>query len=136
MRNSSILVMCASLAALCCTPSRQEPKVSGVCTLVGCSSGVIVHLTTMPMTTFRVEFIPRGGTYGTTYAFDCRLAGQCPQDIMFPDIITESARVTVTTPRGSRETELPSVIYTSVNPNGPRCGSQCRQAKITAQIPE
>lgn len=136
IHHHSLLIASASLAALCCAPKRQEPKAAVVCTLIGCSSGVIVHLATMPMTTFRVELIPRGGTYGTAYAFDCRQAGGCPQDIMFPDIITESARVTVTTPRGSRETEIPSVVYTSLQPNGPRCGPECRQAKVTAQIPD
>lgn len=136
MRYRSLLVTSACLAALCCTQGCSEPNALGACTLIGCSSGVIVRLATLPTTTFRVELTPNGGNYGTTYAFDCTRAGGCPQDIMFPDIITESARVTVTTPIGSRTTELPSVTYESVRPNGARCGPECRQAKITAQIPE
>src|SRR5207253_11463021 len=99
MACRSFLMSIALITILSCTPSSQEPKIPVACTLIGCSSGVVVHLATPPTTTFRVQLTPRGGTYGTTYAFDCPRAGECPQDIMFPDIITESARVTVTTPR-------------------------------------
>ena len=136
MRHGSSLIMSVLLAALCCTPKSQEPKARMVCTLMGCTSGVIVRLATMPATTFRVELIPAGGTYGTTYAFDCSEAGRCPQDLLFPGILTESARIRVTTPTGSRETEIPSLVYASFNPNGPRCGPECRQAKVTVPIPE
>ena len=107
-----------------------------MCTALGCSSGVIVHVSTMPATTFRVELIPSGGTYGTTYAFACENAGQCPPNIMFPDIITQSARVKVTTPSGSRETEFRNLVYTAHTPNGLRCGPECRQANVTPQLPE
>ena len=136
MDHRSFLISFALITTLSCTPSSQEPMIPVACTLIGCSSGVVVHLATPPTTTFRVQLTPRGGTYGTTYAFDCPRAGECPQDIMFPDIITESARVTVTTPRGSRETEIQHVVYSSAHPNGPRCGPECRQARVTAEIPE
>ena len=106
------------------------------CTLMGCTSGVVVHLATMPKTTFRVELIPAGGRYGTTYVFDCTESGHCPQDLLFPAIVTESARVRVTTPTGSRETGIPSLVYESFTPNGPRCGPECRQARVTVPIPE
>jgi hypothetical protein len=136
MHLRSVLFTSAAAAALYCTPSRQQPKPGVVCTLLGCSNGVIVHLAARPTTTFRVELIPAHGTDGTRYAFECQRADECPEDIMFPDIITESARVVVTTPAGTRETAAGRLVYTSRNPNGPRCGPECRQARITAEIPE
>ena len=137
MDHRSLLVASALVACLGCTPKNQEEaKPAVVCTALGCSSGVIVHLAPMPMTTFRVELVPSGGSYGTRYAFDCERAEQCTPEIMFPEIITQSARVKVTTPSGSRETEFRNLVYTSRHPNGPRCGPECRQANVTPQLPE
>ena len=136
MHLRTALVLSA-LLALGCTPNNQEQSKPAVaCTLIGCSSGIVVHLPSRLTTTFRVQLTPANGSYGTTYAYDCTRPNECLQDIMFPDIITESARVTVTTPAGSRETEIRHLVYTSTAPNGPRCGPECRQAKIDALVPE
>ena len=127
----------SALLALGCTPNNQEQAKPAVeCTLVGCSSGIVVHLPSRMATTFRVYLAPAGGSYGTTYSYDCTRPNECLQDIMFPDIITESARVTVTTPAGSRLTEIPHLLYTRTTPNGPRCGPECRRATILALLPE
>jgi hypothetical protein len=136
MHLRSPLVTFAALVALFCTPNRSEQKPVVVCTLLGCTNGVVVHLSSHPQTTFRVQLVPHGGTYGTTYVFNCERANQCPDDIMFPGIITESASITVTTPAGSRETSVAGLVYTTRYPNGQHCGPECRQVKITAQLPE
>jgi hypothetical protein len=70
MHLRSVLFTSAAAAALYCTPSRQQPKPGVVCTLLGCSNGVIVHLAARPTTTFRVELIPAHGTDGTRYALN------------------------------------------------------------------
>lgn len=105
------------------------------CTLIGCESGVTVHLELRPTLAFRVEVFARSPDQQPAYVFECPNAGQCGQDIFFPGLIADRLFIRVTTAAGSRLTEIVQVQYQSSRPNGPDCDPDCRQATVTAAVP-
>jgi hypothetical protein len=111
-------------------------SISTVCTLIGCESGMTVHLASLPATPFRVEVRPAAGQ-GAVYVFECGSSAPipCGQDIFFTDLIADHVFITVTAGGISRETEVTTVTYTSHRPNGPNCGPDCRTAVVTAAAP-
>ena len=117
--------MVGLLAALGCSDT--------VCTLIGCESGVTVHLSAVPSQPFRVELGVAGND--VLYVFDCTNdASRCRQDIFFPDLIVDHLGVTVRVGAASRLTEV-QVVYTHSRPNGPNCGPDCATASVNAAIP-
>ena len=115
------------VAIRCSSPTR-------VCTLIGCESGVRVHLSALPSQPFRVEI----GTPGSdvAYVFDCTDdISRCRQDIFFPDLIADRLFVTVHVGTASRVTEIVQVTYTHSRPNGPNCSPDCQTADVIAAIP-
>jgi hypothetical protein len=110
-------------------------SISTMCTLLGCESGITVHLASLPAGPFRIEVRPAGGQ-GAAYVFDCGGAQvTCQQDIFFADLISDHVFITVTAGGLSRDTEVTTVTYTSHRPNGPNCGPDCRTAIVTALVP-
>ena len=105
------------------------------CTLIGCSDGVTVHLTSLPAGPYRVEILVGSGPGGVSYAYDCAGGSACLQDIFFPELVLDRIIVRVTTPLGTRDTEIANPVYASSRPNGPDCPPLCRQALVTAQPP-
>ena len=122
----------AGLIAVACSGASTEI----VCTLVGCSSGLRVHLSALPSQPFRVEVTEPGSA--TAYVFDCTdNPSLCAQTMFFPDLIAQSSSLTVTVRVGTatRATHVNQVTYSHVRPNGPNCGPDCATADVTAQIP-
>lgn len=105
------------------------------CTLIGCTDGITVHLTTLPAGSYRVEILVGNGPGGLSYAYDCAGGPGCQQDIFFPELVLDRIIVRVTTPLGSRDTEIANPVYVTSQPNGPDCSPTCRQASVTAQLP-
>lgn len=105
-----------------------------VCTLIGCFTGTTVHLTTKPLTPFKIEVFANGSTSGPAYVFDCPNPIQCGQDVGFPGLISDRLIVRVTVGTATRTTEIPNVTYSTSSPNGPKCGG-CQQATVTADPP-
>lgn len=105
-----------------------------VCTLIGCNSGVRLHLSALPSQPFRVEITTRDSQ--VAYVFDCTTdATRCRQDIFFPDLIADRLVVTVIVGTASRRTEIAPLTYVRSRPNGPRCEPECRMANVSAPIP-
>ncbi len=105
------------------------------CTLIGCESGVTVHLIVHPTAAFRVEVFARSPDQQPAYVFDCPNANQCGQDIFFPGLVADHLFVRVWVGTSSRITEITQVEYHSSRPNGSDCPPDCRQATITADVP-
>jgi hypothetical protein len=105
-----------------------------VCTLIGCESGVTVHLASLPNGPFRVDVKPRGAS-DVAYVYECSDGAHCQQNIFFPGLITDYLTVTVQAGAASRDTEVVQIQYTSHRPNGPNCEPDCRTATVTAQVP-
>jgi hypothetical protein len=105
------------------------------CTLIGCTDGITVHLTTLPTGPYRVEILVGNGPGGLSYAYDCAGGSACLKDIFFPELVLARIIVRVTTPLGTRDTEIANPVYTTSRPNGPDCSPICRQASVTAQLP-
>jgi hypothetical protein len=119
-----------ALSAFVCACS-----ISTVCTLIGCESGITVHLASLPSGAFRVDVRPAGGQ-GAVYVFDCSSGPvTCQQDVFFADLIADHLFITVTAAGVSRDTEITTVTYTSHRPNGPNCGPDCHTAVVIAQVP-
>ena len=109
-------------------------ELTKVCTLIGCDSGVRVHLSALPSQPFRVDI----GTPGSdvAYVFDCTNdSSRCRQDILFPDLIADHLFITVHVGAASRVTEIVQVTYTHSRPNGPNCSPDCQTADVIAAIP-
>lgn len=121
------VIVLSTLACAC--------SISTVCTLIGCESGITVHLASLPTAPFRIDVRPAGGQ-GASYVFDCGSApATCQQDIFFADLIADHLFITVTVAGSSRDTEITTVTYTSHRPNGPNCAPDCRTAVVTALVP-
>lgn len=105
------------------------------CTEIGCSDGITVHLTELPIGPYRVEILVGSGQGGLSYAYVCAGGSMCLQDIFFPELRPERLIVRVTTPDGTRDTEISNPVYATVRPNGEDCPPLCLQATVTAQLP-
>jgi hypothetical protein len=111
------------------------PSADKVCTLIGCSSGLTVHLAARPVGTYRVEVFSSYPGQQPAYIYECSAIATCPQDIFFQDLIVDHPFVRVTTSVGTRTTEVTKVPYADFYPNGAHCGPPCRNATITVEIP-
>jgi hypothetical protein len=107
---------------------------SAHCTLIGCYSGIAVHLAALPSGPYKVEILVAGAAPGL-YEYDCAGGEACQQDIFFPELLLDRIIVKVTTPLGSRTTEIPNPVYATSRPNGPDCPPLCLRATVTAQLP-
>ncbi len=101
------------------------------CNLVGCESGVRVHLAALPTGPFKVELIVNGGIEATR---ECSTDGQCQQDLFF-ETMAATFSVRVNTSTGARVTEFNGIRYTKSRPNGAGCDPECSSASVTAQVP-
>lgn len=126
-RSAHFLTACA-LSGIACADATM------VCTLIGCESGITVHLASLPNGPFRVDVKPSGAN-DVAYVYECSDAAQCRQDIFFAGLITDHLTVTVQVGAASRDTEAVQVQYASHRPNGPNCEPDCRTATVTAQVP-
>jgi hypothetical protein len=109
--------------------------ITEACTLIGCNSGVTVHLTSLPTSPFRIE-VRTPANFGPVYVFECNgTTIPCQADVFFGDLIAERLFVTVIVGSASRQTEIDQITYTQSFPNGRRCGGACQNAVVTADVP-
>lgn len=109
---------------------------TGDCTLIGCFSGLTVHLPALPAGAYTIEVLVTGtGDGGPSYTYSCAGGPQCKQDVLFPELILSHPNIRVTTSAGSRITEISNLSYDTVRPNGEHCTPTCRQATVTAELP-
>lgn len=126
-----VLALTASVTIAC---SHNPPQLTRVCTLIGCTSGTIVHLAALPSGPFRIEVrFPDSEDVASIY--ECGPATACRQDVFFPELVAYHLFITVKAGGSSRETEVFDIHYESSHPNGPDCPPDCRRAVITAPIP-
>jgi hypothetical protein len=123
MRIRSLL-LCATAALLAgCIPT-------GACTLIGCHDGLSVRFSRPPAGAFRVEAtVPNDPT---VVAFECTDVAGCP--LIFPDLVAKQVTLRLITQQGTITQDF-QPRYENVYPNGRRCGSACRQATVTIQLP-
>jgi hypothetical protein len=126
--NVRRLITALALSSIGCS------EITMGCTLIGCHSGLTVHLASLPSEPFRVEVKPRGAS-DVAYVFDCSIATQCRQDIFFAGLSADYVVVTVRVGAVTRDTEIVQVQYTRSRPNGPNCEPECLTATVTAQVP-
>jgi hypothetical protein len=125
--------LAAVLAAACNALGTGEGP---ICTDIGCTSGITVHLPALPSGPYEVEILVGGtGSGGLSYAYECVGGPSCQQDVFFPELVLDRIIVRVTTPAGSRLTEIANPMYVTARPNGPNCPPVCRQARVTADLP-
>jgi hypothetical protein len=111
------------------------PREDKGCTLIGCNSGLTVHLNAKPAGTFKVEVFAQSPNQQPVYVYECSNAASCPQDIFYSGLIVSHAYVRVTTSTGTKTVEIPAVNYVTSRPNGPGCDPECRQATVNVDIP-
>ena len=112
--------------AACTIASCDSDFFGGVCTLIGCNSGVIVVLESPPATPYRIE-VYSGSAAGPRYAHSCAGASACGE-VFFPDFTPFRFFVEVITTDTVRYEVAPT--YTESRPNGPRCDPLCRNARV------
>lgn len=133
--SSQPRILPAALLALAAGCDVLGVAASPNCTEIGCSDGITVHLTELPIGPYRVEILVGSGQGGLSYAYACAGGSTCLQDIFFPELVLDRILVRVTTPLGTRDTEIANPVYATVRPNGEDCPPLCRQASVTAQLP-
>jgi hypothetical protein len=109
-----------------------------VCTLIGCSSGLAVNLSSAPVGAFSVEILPDAPIGNPpTYRVECGgSAPECGAQVFFPDLIIERAQVRIVTTLGTVTHPIGPVQYGTAYPNGRQCSPACRRATVTVGIPE
>ncbi len=104
-----------------------------VCTEIGCSSGLTVHLPSVPTGAYKVELLfPMSDV---AYTYECPGTGACKQDIFFETYVFETAIVRVTTTNGVRTTTVSNITYVAHRPNGPDCPPLCIVATVSVPLP-
>lgn len=130
LRRALITASVVGAVTACSSPAE-------VCTLIGCSSGLTVQLTSPPVGAYSVEILPDAPAGNATYRVECGgAAPPCAAEVFFPDLIVSSARVRVTTTLGTVTHDVGPVTYRTSFPNGPQCDPGCRRATVTVGIPE
>jgi hypothetical protein len=122
----------AALAAVVLAAGCGSDAVS-VCPLLGCMSGLTVHLASLPAAPFRLE-ITVDGDLDVVYSYDCTTAVRCNQDVMFPGLTADNVHVTVRVGNAVRSTDA-APSYIRSHPNGPNCPPECLTATITVLPP-
>ena len=105
------------------------------CTLIGCNSGLTVHLNAKPAGTYKVEVFPLSSNQQPAYVYECSDTASCQQDIFFAGLIVSHPFVRVTTSVGTKTVEILTVNYVTSRPNGPSCDPECKQATVNVDIP-
>jgi hypothetical protein len=125
-----IPLLVAMLTASCSAVTGDK-----VCTLIGCSSGLVVVLPSVPGGPYSVELLLDSPTPGARYMYECAGGPACQGEIFFAQVTPPRALVRVTTSTGVRLTEVTTVNYVRSQPNGPDCGPTCFTARINADLP-
>ncbi len=125
------------LLALGALPSATAcDSADGPCTLLGCTSGILVHLETAPVGDFTVELSTVGPDQPPVLTGACPVGpAGCATDRIFPGVTATHVWVRVTTTGGTVLHEIDSVMYEEHRLNGPRCGVTCRTAEVTVGLP-
>ncbi|HEU0012273.1 MAG TPA: hypothetical protein VFQ45_01245 [Longimicrobium sp.] len=98
--------------------------IAGVCTEIGCATGLTVRLGAAPAGGYRVEAIVAGQEQRV---HECAAGTTC--EVLFEDFAPQQVTVRVTGGGAAREeTFTPS--YQVSYPNGPECGPECRNATV------
>ena|SRR6185437_8914832 len=127
--TARFVVGLALIAAVGCS------EITVGCTLLGCFSGLTVHLASVPATPYRIE-VRTPGSFAAAYVFECNgTTVPCQSDVFFGGLIADQVFVTVIVGSASRQTDIGQVTYTQTFPNGRRCGGACQNAVVTANVP-
>lgn len=128
--RSLALVAVLALVGGCDSPT-------GVCTQIGCDSGLTVQLDQVPADAFTVEVLPEEPQdYPVVYRVECAgIASPCGARVFFPGLVLERARVRVTTSLGTVTHDVADVTYRTTYPNGRQCTPACRRATVDVTVP-
>jgi hypothetical protein len=111
-------------------------SVTGVCTQIGCDSGLWVRLDALPAGAFSVDVYAVTPNASPSYRYECSPGPlACLQEIFFTDFVGDRPYIRVTTTVGTVLYEIPTLSYETFRPNGPRCDPECRTAETTVTIP-
>ena len=131
------LLACARLAPLVLLSACGSESLT--CTLIGDNTGLTVELPSLPVGPYSVEvLVPRStSSLPVTYVFRCDGGQLCRTTrVFFPELITRTPTIIVTTTAGSRTTRLTRAIqYDESYPNGRACEPRVLTATVTADLP-
>ena len=110
-----------------CAPAAPAPL---TCTKIGCETGLFVEVAGRPQGPYRVEVRAAGETPRVR---ECPSPPECGQ-IFFPDFLPAEVTVEVIA-GGERSSGTVRPQIEVVQPNGPGCPPNCRQAHVTVPRP-
>ncbi|MBW3573124.1 MAG: hypothetical protein KY467_18665 [Gemmatimonadetes bacterium] len=123
MRLRSFLLSATAALLAGCTPF-------GPCTLIGCDDGLAVQFSRPPAGSFRLEAtVPNDPS---VRAIECDAAATCL--LIFPGLTAPQVTLRLITAEGTLTQQF-QPRYQDQYPNGRRCGTACRQATVTFQLP-
>jgi hypothetical protein len=98
------------------------------CNLVGCFNGLTIEVLNAPPGPLTVQAIANGGPSSSVYTSSCPGTVNCTNTVYFQDFLPRNVRLTITTSAGTRDVSV-SPRYSTVYPNGKRCGGACQSAR-------
>ena len=106
------------------------------CTLIGCTSGILVTFASPPTQPYRVELLLGDDATEPALVEECtRADGRCGS-VFFPiHDPGERARLRVTTATGTVTTTARPLDYVRSQPNGRDCPPTCYLATLEAALP-
>lgn len=131
MRLSAIVAAPILLFAAGCVSS-SEPD--GVCTLIGCSSGLRIDLSSALPEGSRLEVF-EVATPTQVRTIPCTASQRCEQFVFLVDYQpTGPIQVRIVTPGRTVTGSAVTPVFQTVTPNGPDCPPSCRQARVNAPV--
>ena len=101
-------------------------SLTGVCTQIGCTSGIEVQLEEEPPVPYRIEADAGGGT--ARYVYECDQTAGCPP-IFFAEFTPDWVIFEVIVAEDTTWYEV-RPTYTKHQPNGPRCEPTCYNSVV------
>src|SRR5262249_27905176 len=104
---------------------------NGDCTLLGCTSGLIVAFATAPTSAFHISATVDGAG---SFDYDCADVSRCNTSPTLAGFTPARATITVTYQGRSASTQV-NPAYRTVYPNRKDCGGGCSQATVSLALP-
>ena len=105
-----------------------DRDVTIVCTAIGCEGELTVEIQDAPPGPITVQVTPPGPP-GPVRTAACPDTSGCTNTVRFAPVAPGRTRFTVTTIAGTRQWDV-TPTYTTIQPNGPKCGPICRYAHV------
>ena len=119
MKKSAFLLL---LLVACSNPTSDT-----ICTLIGCSSGLMIALPANVTTPFTIRINPQRPA---PLVIQCDATTHCGDPVLVEDFTPDNVTIRVEWAGGNVEKNF-TPVYTAYKPNGPDCAPTCTTATVS-----